>query len=235
MDGHKSCYIFAAAPPGDIPPLPREDVTVIAADAGLLTLERLGLEPDLVVGDLDSLGRMPSVDCAVERHPVEKDDTDTGLAVKAGLKLHCDRFFIFGGMGGKRPDHMLANMQTLLYLASQRKVGFLTDGETAITALSGSSKAVFPENYRGNISIFCASGTAEGVTIRHLRYELSDATLTSTFPLAVSNSFLQSDQAPGGRGNSPKNAEISLGHGALWIFFDCTGKELAEYPTVSFE
>lgn len=229
------CYIFAAAPTGDIPPIPKGSGIVIAADAGLISAERLGLTPELAIGDFDSLGTAPPPGVRTERYPIEKDDTDTGLAVKAGLKASADRFFIFGGMGGERPDHTVANMQTLLFIASLKKTGFLTDGNTAIVALSGASRAVFPENYRGNISIFSANGIAEGVTLKGLKYTLDDASLTCEHPLGVSNSFLESTPDVSRRGNSPRNAEISLKRGALWIFFDCTEKALSQYPTLSFD
>ncbi|MBR2460789.1 MAG: thiamine diphosphokinase, partial [Clostridia bacterium] len=79
---HKSCYIFGAAPLGNIPDIKNEPGLVIAADAGFSSLKELNVSPHIVLGDFDSLGEIPRVDCELVRHPVEKDDTDMGLAVK---------------------------------------------------------------------------------------------------------------------------------------------------------
>ena len=78
----KPCVIFcAAAFDGLLSPIP-SDALVIAADGGLRHTEALGLTPDIILGDFDSLGYVPE-DSRV--FPVEKDDTDALLAVRLGL------------------------------------------------------------------------------------------------------------------------------------------------------
>ena len=108
------CCIIGACGPGEILVPDRERTLVIAADGGLRYLEEQAITPDLVVGDFDSLGRVPEGG-NILRHPVEKDDTDTMLAVKLGLAQGCDTFLLYGCTGG-RPDHTYANYQTLGYL-----------------------------------------------------------------------------------------------------------------------
>ena len=92
----KSCYIVAAAElaPERLRPEPGD--MLIAADAGLLHLERLGLAPDLALGDFDSLGYVPEAP-QVEVCPVRKDDTDTMAALRRALELGYRRALIFGG------------------------------------------------------------------------------------------------------------------------------------------
>ena len=126
---HANCYIFGAAPVGDIPKLePKENDLIIAADGGLTAINSLGLEPDIVLGDFKSLGEIPRVECKLIRHPVEKDDTDMGLAVKTALAMGYGKLYLLGGLGGERPDHTLANLQTLVYIAKNGGIGFLYTG-----------------------------------------------------------------------------------------------------------
>lgn len=82
---------------------------------GIWPAARAGITPDLLLGDFDSMDQPADFD-HVRRVPVEKDDTDTMLAVKTGLEQGCGEFYIYGGTGGRRLDHTLANLQTLLYL-----------------------------------------------------------------------------------------------------------------------
>ena len=76
----KTCYIVAAAELAEERLRPEEGDLVIAADAGLRHLARLGIQPDLALGDFDSLGYVPEAP-SVEVCPVRKDDTDTMAAL----------------------------------------------------------------------------------------------------------------------------------------------------------
>ena len=218
----KTCCIFGAAPLGFSPEIPQGSL-IIAADGGLRHLLDRGIRPDTVLGDFDSLGAKPSVECELIALPVEKDDTDTGFAVKTALSRGCRRIFLLGGSGGERPDHTLANLQTLVYIAKHGAQGFLTDGRHAFTALSGASKLSFGAVNRGNISVFSAEGAAEGVTLHGLKYPLENATLTGDFPLGVSNSFLPKGE----------EASVEVKSGSLWVCFDCSDIPLCDYPAVN--
>lgn len=112
----KRCFIFAAGTFYGLRRKPEEpEDLVIAADAGYRTCRELGIVPDLLLGDFDSM-EQPEDFANIHRSPVEKDDTDTMLAVKTGLEQGCGEFYLYGGTGGRRLDHTLANLQTLLYL-----------------------------------------------------------------------------------------------------------------------
>lgn len=220
----KTAYIFGAAPTGDIARLITPNNFVIAADGGLTAVKKLGLTPDLALGDFDSLGYIPESEYKTERHPVEKDDTDMGLAVKKAILLGYDRLFLFGGMGGERPDHTLANLQTLVYAAQNGATAFLTDGKTCFTAIGSGHNLRFPANCRGNLSVFSAEGIAEGVNIKGAKYTVENATLNGNFPLGVSNSFNPE------HGKSP---EISVNNGTLWVYFDCRDKTADQFPAIT--
>lgn len=94
----KTCYIVGAAPDEHIDFTSQTGDLVVAADGGLAYLERLGIMPDVVLGDFDSLGYMPSY-ANVLPYPKEKDDTDMMLAVRYGLDKGYRNFVLYGGLG----------------------------------------------------------------------------------------------------------------------------------------
>ena len=180
----KTCIIFCAAGfDGLLFPIP-EDALVIAADGGLRHTQALGIRPDVILGDFDSLGYVPD-DSQV--YPVEKDDTDAMLAVRVGLERGCDFFLFYGAMDGPRLDHTVANFQTLGYLATHGARGALIGRDYIATVLRGET-IEFSEAAAGILSLFCLGASAE-VTIEGLKYGLDHGTLTPDFPLGVSNHF----------------------------------------------
>ena len=180
-----TCLIFGAAEfDGLLLPVRPEDY-IIAADGGLRHTQALGLQPNEIIGDFDSLGYVPEEGVVF---PVEKDDTDTMLAVKRGLELGLRRFMIYGSMDGKRLDHTLANFQTLCFLAEHDALGFLV-GRDYIACAVKDGTLRFPTGTEGDFSVFCLGRDAKGVTLRGLYYQAENITLTSNFPLGVSNHF----------------------------------------------
>ena len=181
----KTCIIFCAAEfDGLLSPIPDNALT-IAADGGLRHTQAIGLRPDVILGDFDSLGYVPE-----DSHvfPVEKDDTDTMLAVRLGLERGCDFFLFYGALDGPRLDHTVANFQTLGYLATHGARGALIGRDYIVTVLA--EEAIeFPATATGILSLFCLGGSAE-VTIEGLQYPLEHGRLTPDFPLGVSNHFV---------------------------------------------
>ena len=181
----KPCIIFCAAGfDGLLAPIPDNALT-IAADGGLRHTQALGISPDVILGDFDSLGYIPE-DSRV--FPVEKDDTDAMLAVRLGLQRGCDFFLFYGAMDGPRLDHTVANFQTLAYLATHGARGALIGRDYIATVLSAES-ITFSGEAEGILSLFCLGASAE-VTIEGLHYPLERGTLTPDFPLGVSNHFV---------------------------------------------
>ena len=186
-----TCVIFGAAEFNKLlAPIDRGDF-VLAADGGLGHTEKLGLRPDGILGDFDSLGYVPE---GAQVYPVEKDDTDSMLAVRKGLELGYRRFVLYGALDGPRLDHTVANLQTLLFLAEHGARGYLVGKDCVVTTLRNET-VVFPSRCSGILSLFCLGEKAEGVTIRGLKYALEDGTLESSFPLGVSNHFMGEEAA----------------------------------------
>lgn len=197
----RSCYIVGAAPFSELF-TPDETDLVIAADGGQAALSARGITPHLVVGDFDSSETPEGVPYI--RHPVMKDDTDTALAVKEGMRRGYEVFLLYGCQGGS-PDHAFANVQTLHRMAKEGLRGYLVGDGMVGTVILDRKMHFAP---RGRVSVFSLTDLAEGVTIRGLKYPLEDACLTNDMPLGVSNA---------GDGSA---AEISVRHGALYVLWE---------------
>lgn len=183
----KICYIIGA---GDVYPTEskaHEQDLIICADGGYEHRCLLGRPEDLVVGDFDSLGRVPQTEHTVVA-PCEKDETDMMLAVEEGLKRGYDRFVIFGALGGSRKDHSVANIQLLSFLCSRGAKGCLIHGDEVFFGIRNSGVS-FAESCRGYVSVFSLCDESRGVDISGLKYEVKSFTLRSDYPLGVSNEF----------------------------------------------
>ena len=187
----KRCFIFAAGTFYGLRRKPEEpEDLVIVADAGYRTCRELGIVPDLLLGDFDSM-EQPEDFANIHRSPVEKDDTDTMLAVKTGLEQGCGEFYLYGGTGGRRLDHTLANLQTLLYLRRRGARGYLYDNDFVWTVIENETIRVDKTVEWGLLSVFCLGDRARGVTETGVQYPLQGAELTAEFPLGVSNHILE--------------------------------------------
>ncbi len=193
----KRCFIFAAGTFYGLRRKPEEpEDLVIAADAGYRTCRELGIVPDLLLGDFDSM-EQPEDFANIHRSPVEKDDTDTMLAVKTGLEQGCGEFYLYGGTGGRRLDHTLANLQTLLYLRRRGARGYLYDNDFVWTVIENETIRVDKTVEWGLLSVFCLGDRARGVAETGVQYPLQGAELTAEFPLGVSNHILEPVAAVG--------------------------------------
>ncbi len=160
---------------------------IIAADGGLLNLENIGITPDIVVGDFDSLGYVPKYENIITLNR-DKDITDTWAGIEEGIKRGYKNFKIYGGTGG-RESHTFANIQNLVKLTKMGLYGEMISENEVITAVKD-GEITFDKNHKGFISVFAYSDKAEGVSLKNLKYELDGAVLTNGEPLGVSNEFI---------------------------------------------
>ena len=205
------CLIFCAGGFSALAEPICPDDYILAADGGLQHLLSLGLQPHGIIGDFDSLGYVPA---GAQVYPVEKDDTDSMLAVRKGLETGFRRFVLYGALDGPRVDHTMANFQTLLYLAEHGARGYLVGKRQTVTAVKNGCVR-FPAGFSGTVSVFCLGTDAKGVTLRGLHYGLENGSLTSSFPLGVSNHF------------TGEAASITVENGSLLVIFD-SGNGLPE-------
>ena len=181
---------------------PPKGAFIIAADAGYRYLKEAGITPDLLLGDFDSLGERPDLPGTLV-YPTVKDDTDTGIAAKLGLEKGYDTFYIYGATGGSRPEHTVANIQTLCMLSAKGARAFiLAPNATVYTAVTD-GEIVFREEAKGFFSLFCMGSDAVGVTVEGAKYNLDNATLSPFEPIGTSNEF------------TGKSARIKVQNGTL--------------------
>ncbi len=182
----KKCYIVGGGDFFAEAFRPDENALIIAADAGYKVLCDIGITPDIVVGDFDSLGYTPDHP-ETEVHSPVKDDTDMMLAVERGIENGCDEFCIFGATGG-RIAHTLGNLQVLAFLAEKGFSGYVFDRDTVITAVCESALA-FDKDASGYISLMPFGCDKAEVTLNGFKYEVEHCGLPYSRPLGISNEF----------------------------------------------
>lgn len=195
------CYIFAALETKTLPYIPTKQDYVIAADKGLDNLKKIGIKPDVIIGDFDSLGFVPSGE-NIKRLPVEKDDTDVGFAVNYAFELGYKEFVIYGAIGGLL-DHTVANLQLSAYISSKGGKSVFVGDNVFVTSITNDTLKI--SNGKGRLSVFALSDKAEGVFLSGLKYPLENAVIENTFPIGVSNEF------------TDKSAKITVKNGTLLI------------------
>lgn len=183
---------------------------VIACDSGMEFFRRNGLYPDLIVGDFDSAEEssvcyfkgQPEV--MVEQFPAEKDWTDTELAVRKALErkpVHIDLV----GATGSRLDHVLGNLQ-LLHMGLVHGVEiFLLDAHNRVRLIDHSLVIGQKEQYGDWISLIPYNATVHGLTLRGMKYPLTQASLTPGVTLGISNEIVE------------PQAEIDFSEGMLFV------------------
>lgn len=202
------CVIFCAGGFSGLAEPIRDGDFVIAADGGLTHTDALKITPQVILGDFDSLGYTPR---GAQVFPSEKDDTDAMLAVRAGLDAGYREFILYGALEGPRLDHTVASFQTLQYLADHGAKGSLV-GQSQIVTVLKNGTLEFPESATGYLSVFCMGADAAGITLKGLKYTLTDGSLSAGFPLGVSNQF------------NGEAASVTVKDGSLLVIYDrCNG------------
>ncbi|MGE5223040.1 MAG: thiamine diphosphokinase [Omnitrophica WOR_2 bacterium] len=171
-----------------------EDV-LIAADGGANSCRLLGLVPDVVIGDFDSLDRdqlagFEAAGTKIIKFPVHKDFTDLELAVQYARDQGIKDIVIFGALGA-RWDQTLAN---LLLPASPGFVSTqirIMDGSQEIQLLRAGESLILAGAPGDIVSLIPIAGNAGGITTQGLEYPLSDEPLLFGATRGISNSLLQ--------------------------------------------
>jgi thiamine pyrophosphokinase len=160
---------------------------VVAADGGARLAERLGLTLDRWVGDGDSLGEaglagLRAAGIPMTIAPVDKDESDTELAVLAAIEAGATDLTILGAFGGRRLDHTLANVALLAHPALVGRTARLLDTTARVSLVVGAGAghpagATLVGRAGDLVSLLPLSGDVEGVTTEGLQYGLRDETL----------------------------------------------------------
>ncbi|HEX8227817.1 MAG TPA: thiamine diphosphokinase [Chloroflexia bacterium] len=188
-------WVLAASPvwtsPGRLSDLPAPDV-VIAADGGSTLAARLGLVPDLVIGDLDSsdpdlVETLAGEGIKFDRFQHEtKLETDTELAVLAALEWQPDTVLVLGGIGG-RLDHSVACLLLLTHPRLVEHDVWLVDGKQVAMLAKAGRWTDLPASMGDTVSLLPVGMEATGVKTSDLLYPLDSETLLVGRGRGVSN------------------------------------------------
>lgn len=166
-----------------------KDAVIICCDGGMRHTMRLGIDPDYIVGDFDSvtadvLEYYKKKNIELKQVPCRKDETDMELGIGHAVEIGADDITIIGGIGS-RLDHTIANVFQLIRLSRLGIAGRLVN-ENNIISLNTGKAEIFGQ--KGDIVSFIPiTPTAVGVTTEGLEYPLHKATLYMDSPLGVSN------------------------------------------------
>lgn len=184
------CYIFCSAPIENYDYIKKYDFEknfVICADGGYMHAEKLGIVPDLWLGDGDSLISSRVVAKETITFPAKKDYTDTDLAVTEALKRGFNEIVILGALGG-RLDHEFSHFCLLKKIIESGAKGFLLNEKNEIT-MENKPFAVYPEDKK-YISFFPFGGDVTDFSVKGLLYETEGMCLQTHKVQASSNSFV---------------------------------------------
>ena len=191
---------------------------IIAADSGAATALRYGYTPGIVVGDCDSLDAallkvLNDRGSQVRRVEVEKDETDTELAVQVAIEQGATSITLLGAIGGVRFDHTMAN---ILLLAGFEGVAMrIVDGPMTCWMVHGPGSSTIDGNKGDLVSLLPMTNDASGVRTRGLYYPLGGETLYFGKPRGVSNVLIE------------EHAEVFVERGMLLVIHTDT-QELEE-------
>ena len=182
-------------------------------DHGIDVCRQADLVPELLIGDLDS-AQQESIDWAklhgveIERHPVDKDFTDTQLALLRAERLNKRVGVVMTGAFGGRIDHLYANFLTCAN--SPVRVCLADDREIVLFIRNGDSITLSFDRKPFTLSLLPMTEVCRGVSIDGVHWKLDRAELHQSFPNAVSNRV------------ESREVQVSIDEGilAMHLFFD---------------
>jgi thiamine pyrophosphokinase len=166
-----------------------EDDYLIAADGGLRHIVALGLRPQLLIGDLDSveaadLADMEAAGVEIRRFPAEKDETDLELALRSLTGQGFETIRVVGALGG-RLDQTLANV-ALLDLAGLEEADVrLDDGREEILIIR--TRTIVNGTAGDTLSLLAMDGCTKGIGTYGLKHPLKNGTLCPNQSRGISN------------------------------------------------
>lgn len=189
------------------------DLLVIAADSGFDVATEIGLRVDLLVGDLDSispagLAAAEASGVAIDRHPADKDATDTELAIRAAVERGVEHVV---GLSGSTHDHELRldhDLGALFAFADPLLAGREVEawwGRAHVRFVHGPGLVEVVAPPDAIVSLLPIHGSAGGVTTAGLRYPLLGETLGAGTSRGISNEMV----AP--------RATVAVEHGVLLV------------------
>lgn len=179
----------------DIQRINREHDWIIAADGGARKLMAYGIWPNLLVGDMDTLGNeelklLEKKKITIERLPSEKDVTDTHYACEKALTYQPDEVVLFGVWGGARMDHAIANIGLLEWIEERGTKAIIYAGSNRVRMVQGPTRVVLKKESFQYLSLLPISEKVVGIDTVGLKYTLKDGSLKRGLTRGVSNELI---------------------------------------------
>ncbi len=171
-----------------------DDQMIICADAGLKHAMKLGLSPDIVLGDNDSFAS--EIPNGIKRvvYPPEKDKTDTNIAVDYAIQCGADDITLIGGLGG-RIDQEFSHFCLIEYALNRGVRLKMVDDINEIWMERAPFFLKKSECGKKYVSFFPYGGIVHNFSVKGLKYEARGMTLRPDMVQASSNEFDKSDEA----------------------------------------
>ena len=199
MSENPAAVIVAGGPAPPVAwarPLLEKASLLFCADSGLHLCLACGLQPDMLIGDLDSVGpeqlsRLPELRYGIEQHRSDKDESDLDLTVRALARYWQGPVDILAGLGG-RLDHALFNLCAVLFQGQQLGLQVrLLEPDTVVYPLENNLLEL-KDLVGSTCSILPLGGALHGVTLQGFRYSLQDESLGHRQTRGLSNQVIAS-------------------------------------------
>jgi len=193
-DSAKKACVFCNGPLGNsakVRHIAKDCDLLIAADGGARYCVDIGLIPQVIIGDADSISSdMWKNDCGIEhiRYPIDKDKSDAALAVEYALEHGCEQVVLVAATGG-RLDHTLGNVALI---ASHPGQVALFDGTSTLIAVDKSEKCILHGKLGTRVSLIPYGPRPSKVRTNGLKYALQDQCLNSATH-GLSNELCQTE------------------------------------------
>lgn len=164
---------------------------IFCANGGTTHALALGLTPEAIIGDLDSVppdtaAKMEDQGVVFHRHPVNKDKTDLELAFDLALAERPDEILLLGALGG-RLDQTLANLLLLTRPEFASIPVYLVDGPQVMMLLHAQQRLTVRGQTGDTLSLVPLTPLVTGVTLTGVEWPLEQATLSLGSTLSISN------------------------------------------------
>ncbi|MGV8904982.1 MAG: thiamine diphosphokinase [Acetobacterium sp.] len=167
---------------------------IICADGGANFTRKIGLMPNMILGDMDSISDETLSyykDTEIRRYPVCKDETDTALAISHAIEIGATEVIIFGALG-TRMDHSLGNIYLLTRFLKPGIQGMIVNEKNVIFLVENKKTLNLPIGTV--ISLLPLGGEVEGLNIEGFKYPIANGKMTLENPYGISNVVIGKQQ-----------------------------------------
>lgn len=163
---------------------------IIGADGGCNHLYKMGITPQYIIGDLDSINKelvdyYKSKNVLFKTYPSRKDETDSEICVYLAKELKAKKIDFYASLGG-RIDHTLANIGLMHYVREMNMKPRIITSEEEVNIMKN-EEIILCGKKGDTISIIPIMGDANNITLKNLEYPLNNGKIGYLSSLGISN------------------------------------------------